>query len=73
MAKNVRADESVLNSGTTGGIALRTTIPSFLVAKMELKKGDRLRWHVEQDGKIFYLVAEIIHEKMQDDTDVKNN
>jgi hypothetical protein len=71
MAKNVRADESILNTATTNGISLRTTIPSYIVAKLELKKGDRLRWHMDYYGKQVVLVAEIIKEGFTESTDVK--
>lgn len=50
MAKNVRADETILAAATTTGTSLRTTIPSFIVAKLELKKGDRFRWHLDKEG-----------------------
>jgi bifunctional DNA-binding transcriptional regulator/antitoxin component of YhaV-PrlF toxin-antitoxin module len=54
MAKNTRADESILNSATSNGISLRTTIPSYIVAKMELKKGDKFRWFLnEEKGYLF--------------------
>jgi hypothetical protein len=69
MSKNVRADESVLNSATTGGISLRTTIPSYIVAKLELKKGDRLRWHIEYYNKEELLITEIIHTEKKSTTD----
>jgi hypothetical protein len=49
MAKNIRADETILASATTTGTSLRTTIPSFIVAKLELKKGDRFRWHLDKE------------------------
>lgn len=48
MSKNIRADETILAAATTTGTSLRTTIPSFIVAKLELKKGDRFRWHLDQ-------------------------
>jgi len=44
MTKNARADESVLNPATTNSMSLRTTIPSYIVAKLELKRGHRFRW-----------------------------
>jgi hypothetical protein len=50
MAKNARADESVLNPATTNSLSLRTTIPSYIVAKLELKKGHRFRWCIESEG-----------------------
>ena len=51
MAKNIRADESILSSATSSGSSLRTTIPSWIVAKWELKKGDVFRWSLtEKDG-----------------------
>lgn len=53
MAKNVRADESILNLATSGGTSLRTTIPSWIIAKYELKKGQKLRWHISKEGYIF--------------------
>ena len=53
MTKNARADESILNPATTKGVSLRTTIPSWIVAKMELKKGDKFRWHISEKGYIF--------------------
>jgi hypothetical protein len=56
MGKNVRADESVLHNATTNSISLRTTIPSYIVAKLDLKKGERFRWHLVDDG----LKVEII-------------
>jgi Uri superfamily endonuclease len=71
MSKNVRADESVLNSATTGGISLRTTIPSYIVAKLNLKKGDRLRWHIDYWDKEVVLVAQVIQEKSKPVTDDK--
>ena len=59
MTKNARADESILNPATTKGISLRTTIPSWIVAKLELKKGDKFRWHISDKG---YLAIEVIQE-----------
>jgi hypothetical protein len=54
MAKNIRADESILSSATSNGSSLRTTIPSWIVAKWELKKGDIFRWALsEKDGLIY--------------------
>lgn len=54
MAKNIRADESILSSATSSGSSLRTTIPSWIVAKWELKKGDVFRWGLsEKDGLIY--------------------
>jgi len=50
MAKNARADESVLNPATTNSMSLRTTIPGYIVAKLELKKGHRFRWCIESEG-----------------------
>ena len=63
MSKNVRADESVLNSATSTGISLITTIPSYIVAKMDLKKGDKFRRHIDYDGKQDVLVIEMQHKK----------
>jgi hypothetical protein len=47
MTKNSRADESVLHPATTNSSSLRTTIPSWIVAKLELQKGDKFRWHIK--------------------------
>ncbi len=58
MAKNVRADESILHPATTNSISLRTTIPSYIVAKLELEKGHRFRWCIESEG----LRIEVIKE-----------
>lgn len=50
MPRNVRADESVLHPATAQTTSLRITVPAFVVAKLDLKKGDRFRWHLEGDG-----------------------
>jgi hypothetical protein len=50
MTRNVRADESILNAATTNSMSLRATIPSYIVAKLDLKKGHRFRWCIESDG-----------------------
>jgi antitoxin component of MazEF toxin-antitoxin module len=59
MAKNIRADESILNPATPQSRSLRTTIPAFIVSQFELKKGDKLRWFIE-DG---FLVVQIQKEE----------
>ena len=46
MPRNVRADESVLHPATAQTTSLRVTVPGFIVAKLDLKKGDRFRWHI---------------------------
>lgn len=58
MPRNVRADESVLNPATTKSASLRTTIPGYLVAKLELKKGDRFRWEIENDKLCVQVIKE---------------
>jgi len=58
MAKNARADESILNPATSTGTSLRTTIPAYIVAKLELKKGDRFRWQMDNDE----LRIQVFHE-----------
>lgn len=58
MTKNARADESVLHPATTNSNSLRTTIPSYIVAKLELRKGVKFRWHIEENG----LRIEVIKE-----------
>ena len=55
MSKNVRADESVLNLATSTGSSLRTTIPSWIVTKFGLKKGDTFRWHIGEKGEYLYV------------------
>jgi hypothetical protein len=60
MAKNVRADESILNLATSTGSSLRTTIPSWLVAKFELKKGDKFRWHIINEKDIEYIAIQVM-------------
>jgi hypothetical protein len=57
MTRNARADESVLHPASTNSFSLRTTIPSWVVAKFELKKGDKFRWHISDKG---YLAIEVI-------------
>jgi hypothetical protein len=53
MPRNVRADESVLHPATAQTTSLRVTVPAYIVAKLELKKGDRFRWHiVDKDLKV---------------------
>jgi hypothetical protein len=47
MPRNVRADESVLHPATAQTTSLRITVPAFVAAKLDLKKGDRFRWHIE--------------------------
>jgi len=69
MAKNIRADESVLNSATTNSISLRTTIPSYIVAKMELKKGDRFRWFLNEE-KGYLFVRPIYKDEKQPSDDI---
>ena len=58
MPRNVRADESVLHPATSQTTSLRVTVLSYVVAKLELKKGDRFRWHIEEKG----LRIEVIQE-----------
>jgi len=50
MPRNVRADESVLHPATAKTTSLRVTVPAFVVAKLDLKRGDRFRWHIEEKG-----------------------
>jgi len=50
MPRNVRADESVLHPATAQTTSLRVTVPAFVVAKLDLKKGDRFRWHIVDNG-----------------------
>lgn len=50
MPRNVRADESVLHPATAQTTSLRVTVPSFVVAKLDLKKGHRFRWFIECEG-----------------------
>ncbi|NCU33410.1 MAG: AbrB/MazE/SpoVT family DNA-binding domain-containing protein [Candidatus Moranbacteria bacterium] len=59
MAKNIRADESVLHPATSKSSSLRTTIPSFIVSQLELKKGDKFRWYIEKG----FLAIEVIHQE----------
>jgi len=64
MAKNIRADETILSSATSSGSSLRTTIPSWIVAKWELQKGDVLRWGLnEKDGLIYIRPYRKSHEE----------
>jgi len=49
MAKNTRADESVLHLATSSGNSLRTTIPAFIVVQFGLKQGEKIRWKIEGD------------------------
>jgi hypothetical protein len=63
MAKNARADETILNPATKNSMSLRTTIPSWIIAKYELKKGDKFRWHLTEKGLIF---IETIQEDQQE-------
>jgi len=60
MAKNVRADESILNPATSTGASLRTTIPSWIVAKFELKKGDKFRWHIIHEKESEYVAIQVM-------------
>ena len=66
MAKNIRADESILNLATSTGISLRTTVPSWIVAKYDLRKGDKFRWHISKEG---YIFVEPIQERYQKNND----
>jgi len=50
MPRNVRADESVLHPATAQTTSLRVTVPSYIVSKLELKKGHRFRWCIESEG-----------------------
>jgi phage terminase large subunit-like protein len=63
MSKNSRADESVLNLATTNGASLRTTIPSWIVAKFELKKSDKFRWHILHEKDTEYIAIQVIKAK----------
>ena len=58
MPRNSRADESILNPATTKSTSLRTTIPGYLVAKIELKKGDRFRWQMDNEGLCIQVIKE---------------
>lgn len=60
MPRNVRADESVLHPATAQTTSLRVTVPAFVVAKLDLKKGNRFRWHIEGNE----LKIEIIKENV---------
>ena len=67
MPRNLRADESILNSATSTSGSLRVTIPSFIVAKENLKKGDTFRWHRVKGGlfiEIFNVNKEEIMESI---------
>ena len=55
MAKNSRADETILHAATSTGTSLRTTVPAFVISQLELKKGDVLRWEIDKDGRDLYL------------------
>jgi hypothetical protein len=46
MAKNSRADETVLNHATSKKSSLRTTVPAFIVDSLSLGHGDIFRWKV---------------------------
>ena len=55
--KNSRADESVLHKATPTGHSLRTTIPSFIISSLSLKKGDLFRWEIKEvDGERYLKV-----------------
>ncbi len=60
MAKNVRADESILNPATSTGTSLRTTIPAWIIAKFEIKKGDKFRWHIMHEKDYEYIAIQVM-------------
>jgi hypothetical protein len=62
MAKNIRADESVLHPATSKSGSLRTTIPAYIVSQLELKKGDKFRWYMQDE----FLAIEVIHQEKTD-------
>ena len=65
MPRNVRADESVLHPATPTTTSLRVTVPAYIVAKMDLKKGDRFRWHIEDNGIRIQVFHEIDKENIE--------
>ena len=49
----------ILHIATTNSISLRTTIPSHIVAKLDLKKGYDFRWHLD-GGELHIQVIKIL-------------
>ena len=56
MAKYLRHDESVLHFATPKSNSLRTTVPAYIVNQLNLKKGDKLNWGIE-NGAVVIQVA----------------
>ena len=56
MAKYSRHGESVLHPATSMSNSLRTTVPAYLVNQLDLKKGDKLSWGIE-NGSVVIQVA----------------
>lgn len=63
MAKNIRANESVLHPATSKSGSLRTTIPAYIVSQLNLQKGDKFRWFLEED----FLAIQVIHQEESED------
>ena len=47
MPKNKRQDETTVQLANSKTRSMRTTIPMFIANQFELKKGDKLRWAVQ--------------------------
>jgi len=58
MPRNVRADESVLHPATSQTTSLRVTVPSYIVAKLQLEKGHRFRWCIESEETRIEVIKE---------------
>lgn len=56
MAKYLRNDESVLQSAISKIKSLRTTVPTYLVNQVDLRKGDKLKWGIEIGSVIIQVV-----------------
>jgi hypothetical protein len=52
MAKNKRADQTVLSRATPISESLKTTVPAFIVSTLGLKKGTIVRWKIESDRQL---------------------
>lgn len=59
MARNPRANETIITLAASNSKSLRATIPAFIKDQFELEKGDRLRWSINGDR----LVIEIIKQE----------
>lgn len=46
----IKSDRSVVSTARPGSASVRTTIPTFIVLKMDLARGDELVWDVTHDG-----------------------